>query len=240
MKIRNLAATAAFAASIVTVSAGTVYADPAPGAAPSVSAQQDAPAAINWDARVVDKSIVIKTDLGSLAERDGQFLVLDPNGTVMAGLPLSYFRDGKKFPIVAQIDNNTATLTPSADPATAQPADMPINPVDAQTDAAVDAALANAGGKFALAVGVGTLIGSIIGLVGGCVLGAVTVGALTAPIFFAGALGGCISGAGAGAALGAAIGAIALGVPVGIAAAIQFFQAINAPAPAAATPAPTN
>ncbi|MGY4098810.1 hypothetical protein ACW2Q0_04475 [Nocardia sp. R16R-3T] len=232
MKISKIAFTATLAAAALATSTGTVYADTTPEPTPGVAADSYAADAIHWEARVADKSVVIKTDLGSLATRNGQFLVLDPNGMVMAGLPLSYFMDGKQFPIAVQIDNNIATLTPSTDLATATPAEMPIKQIDAQTDAAVDAALANAGGKFALAAGVGTMIGSIIGLVGGCLLGAATVGAITFPIFFAGALGGCIAGGGAGAALGAVIGSIALGVPVGIAAAIQFFQTINTPAPA--------
>ncbi|WP_433521403.1 hypothetical protein ACQPZ2_29230 [Nocardia pseudovaccinii] len=225
MKMKALTIAAATLTAAVGITSGVAHAEPA--AAPIV----------HWTAKVVDKTIVVQTDSGSLTTRDGVFQVLDNNGAVVDGLPLSYFMDGKQFPIASRIDGNTATLTPSTDSATARPAEMPIKQVDAQADATVDQALGNAGGKFGLGVGVGTLVGGIIGLVGGCILGALTVGILTAPVFFAGALGGCISGAAIGAGLLAVIGGAVVGVPVGIGAALQFFQTIFAPAPAPAAPA---
>ncbi|MFI5784042.1 hypothetical protein [Nocardia sp. NPDC051570] len=190
---------------------------------------------IHWTADRVDNSVVVKIDAGSLAARDGQFQVLDAAGTVVAGLPLSYGMNGLEFPIAATIDGNTATLTPSTDPATATPVRM-LQPVDAQSD--FDSALSAAGTQFGLAVGVGALIGTIVGGIGGCVLGAIVPAALLTPIFFPGWIGGCLAGAAAGVALGAAAGTVLLGLPVGIASAIQFFQRLNTPQVPAPAPAP--
>ncbi|MFE2998889.1 hypothetical protein ACFXG4_28275 [Nocardia sp. NPDC059246] len=205
-------------------------AQPIPAPAGPVDAQQ---AGIPWTADRVGDSVVVKTDLGSLATDDGQFQVLDSTGKVVAGLPLSYDMRGLRFPIAAKIDGNTATLTPNTDPTAAAPVDMitlpadPLKPVDAQ----FDADLGRAAAQFGLATGVGTLLGTIVGLGGGCILGAVVGAALMTPIFVPGWVGSCIAGAAIGTALGAAAGIILLGVPVGIASAIQFFQMENAPAP---------
>lgn len=223
MKFRKFAATSVLVVAALTTATGAVH------AAPPAVEQADA-AVIHWDANVVGNSVVVTTDAGSLAARGNQFVVLDSAGTVLGGLPLAYQMNGLEFPVSAAIDGNTATLTPSTDPAVAHPVDMPLQSVDAQAD--FNSALSTASTQFGLATGVGTLIGGLVGLVGGCVLGALTVGALTAPIFFAGAPGGCIAGASVGVALGAAGGSLLVGVPVGIAAAVQFFQTINTPAPA--------
>ncbi|MFI5780798.1 hypothetical protein [Nocardia sp. NPDC051570] len=205
------------AAPVQPISAPITHTDLAPG--------------IHWTAKRDGNSVVVATDAGSLAARDGQFQVLDATGTVVAGLPLAYDINGSRFPIAATIDGNTATLTPSTDPAAAKPVQM-VTPVDAQAD--FDSALAAAGTQFGLATGVGALVGTIIGAVGGCVLGAIVPATLMTPIFVPGWVGGCIAGAAAGIALGAAAGTVLLGVPVGIASAIQFFQRLNTPS----TPAP--
>lgn len=230
MKVTRLSIPAIIAVAVMSATVGTVHAQPV--ITPFQEAPADATAlpGIHWEAEIVGRSVALRTDIGSLVAKDDQFQVVDPNGIVVAGFPLSYFMDGAQYPISAEIQGNEAILTPIMDPAAARTAEMPIKHVDAQTDMALGAAAT----QFGLASGVGSLIGTIIGLVGGCVLGALTVGALTAPIFFAGAPGGCIMGASIGVALGAAAGVIALGLPVGIAAAIQFFQTINAPAPAPA------
>ncbi|MGW4243016.1 hypothetical protein [Nocardia sp. NPDC004722] len=225
-KTTTLTAAAALAVAALTLSqpysnAGPAQQDPAPAAA-----TQAAPG-INWTANVVDKSVVVKTDVGSLAARDGQFQMLDGAGNVAAAFPLAYAFKGQQFPIAAKIDGNTATLTPSTDPATAKPVAMLEN-IDAQAD--FDSALGAAGTQFGLATGLGTLVGTLIGGVGGCVLGAIVPAALMTPIFVPGWVGGCLAGGAAGAALGAAAGTVLLGVPVGIASAIQFFQRINTPA----------
>ena len=193
--------------------------------------------AIGWTANRVGDSVIVNTDLGSLTTRDGQLQVLDPHGTVVAGMPLAYQFNGKQFPIAARVQGNTATLTPNTDPSAGTPVDMPavappglLAPVDAQSD--FDTNVGRAANQFGLASGTGALIGTIVGGIGGCVAGALVGAALMTPIFVPGWVGSCIAGAAAGIALGAAAGTVLLGVPVGIASAIQFFQLQNAPKPA--------
>ncbi|WP_225724577.1 MULTISPECIES: hypothetical protein [unclassified Nocardia] len=223
MKLQKFAAASLLCIAAVGITSGTAYADPTPNA----TLQTDIAPGVHWTANVVDKSVVLKTDAGSLTTQGTQFQVLDNQGHLIAGMPLTYLKDGKEWPIAARIDGNTATLTPSTNPAEAHAATM-LKPVDAKPIGGVDfnTALSNAGTEFGLATGVGTLIGTIIGGALGCVAGAVVGAALMPPIFLPGAAGGCLAGIVAGVALGAAAGMIAFGVPVGIAAAIQFYQSV--------------
>ncbi|SUA44808.1 hypothetical protein [Nocardia africana] len=192
--------------------------------------------AIHWTAKRVGESVSVTTDLGSLTTRDGELQVLDSQGTIVAGLPLAYQFDGKQFPIAAEVNGNTATLTPNTTPAAGTPLAMPaalppglLEHVDAQSD--FDNNVSRAANQFGLATGAGALIGTIVGGAGGCVAGAVVGAALMTPIFVPGWVGSCIAGAAAGVALGAAAGTVLLGVPVGIASAIQFFQLQTTPKP---------
>ncbi|MFJ9371603.1 hypothetical protein ACIRRA_45475 [Nocardia sp. NPDC101769] len=239
----TVAALVAGAAGLAMPTVNAAPAQPDPATATHADNQQPG---IHWTADRVGDSVIVKTDLGSLATNNGQFQILDAGGTVVANLPLAYQFQGKQFPIAAQVAGNTATLTPSADPAVATAVDMPATlppelakPVDAQSD--LDANMSRLGTQFGLATGIGTLIGTIVGGIGGCVAGALVGAALMTPIFVPGWVGGCIAGAAAGTALGAAAGTVLLGVPVGIASAIQFFQLQNTPKPAAdQAPAPAN
>ncbi|WP_405165907.1 hypothetical protein OG203_12960 [Nocardia sp. NBC_01499] len=187
------------------------------------TARADAdPAGIHYTARASTDSMILTTDAGSLDTADDRLEIRDDNGNLMAAFPLGYYRDNQRWPIAARIDGNTATLTPSVDPASATPAP---GTTDQLNDIALDpqspafgAALSN----FSTIVGIGTALGTIIGtLVGaslGCLLGGLLVGgAATVPTFGAltipGFLGGCIVTAIPGAALGAIVGTIVFGVP---------------------------
>ncbi|WP_334026158.1 hypothetical protein [Nocardia terpenica] len=231
--MRNFITCAAAVALTAAAFGCTMLASDAAAAQPNTAsiAHTDVAPGIHWTAHRVGDSVVLKTDAGSLAARDGQFQVLDTSGAVVVELPLSYGFKGLEYPIAATIDGNTATLTPSTDPAAATPVQM-VTPIDAQSD--FDSALSAAGTQFGLATGAGALIGTIVGGIGGCVLGAIVPATLMTPIFVPGWVGGCLAGAAAGIALGAAAGTILMGVPVGITSAIQFFQRLNTP------PAPTN
>ncbi|WP_063043846.1 hypothetical protein [Nocardia pseudovaccinii] len=240
MKLKNLAAVSTFTALTVGLTAGMACADPgpaAPPASPSSGIRTDILPGIHYTSSIVDGSVVVKTDGGSFTTSGNQFQVLDGQGNLVAGFPLTYRKDAKDWPIAARIDGNTATFTPSTDPATARaaaPVDLP-KPVASQEQWAT--AMATAATEFGIAISVGTLIGTLIGAPLGCVAGALTVGTITFPVFFAGALGGCLAGAATGAALGTAAGVILLGVPVGIAALIDFYNQVNAPDPTVGAPA---
>ncbi|WP_328394263.1 hypothetical protein [Nocardia sp. NBC_00416] len=217
MKLRKFAAVSALVAVAMGVGAGTSYAQPAAVDNPD----------IHYTADVVDKSVVVRTDSGSLTTENDQLQVRDNYGNVVAGFPLSYLRDGLEYPIAAVADGaNAVTLTPSVDPAAAAPAPM-LHDVASQED--TDNALSNASTEFALATGVGTLVGTVIGLAGGCVLGAI---AGTPFLVIPGWIGGCLSGAAIGAPLGAAAGLVTVGGVAGIAVAVEYFNRINAPAAA--------
>ncbi|MFI9509770.1 hypothetical protein [Nocardia sp. NPDC052566] len=224
MQIKKFAAASMLVIAAVGISSGTAYAQPAPAPAPGTTIQTDILPGIHYTANVVDNSVVLKTDAGSLTTQGTQFQVLDNAGNMVAGVPLTYLKDGMEWPIAAQIDGNTATFTPSTDPATAHPATM-LKPVDAKTIGSVDfnTALGLAATQFGLATAIGTLVGTIVGAVLGCVAGAI-VG--MPALFLGGPIGMCIAGASAGIALGAAAGMVIVGVPVGIASAIQFFSTV--------------
>ncbi|WP_063064621.1 hypothetical protein [Nocardia violaceofusca] len=230
MKTRTtLAFGAAVTITTLTIAGGVAHADvPAGTPQPSTTVATDVGPGIHYTADVVDHSVVLRTDAGRLNVRGNQFEILDDNGNLVAGLPLTYKLDQKDWPIAAQVDGRTAVLTPSRNPADAVASTTPdLTPVDAQSD--FNDAIGVAANQIGLATGVGVLVGTAAGLGIGCVAGALVGAALMPPIFFAGAPGGCLAGAAAGAALGAAAGTVILGGPVAIASAIQFFNTINKP-----------
>lgn len=128
---------------------------------------------LNYTASVVDRSVVLTTDLGSLTVLGSQFQVLDPAGNIVGGIPLTYQRDGKDWPIAAKVDGRTATLTPSTDPADARPTttEPVLKDIDAASDALLNGAITNAFMQLSLGVALGTLIGTAIGAGIGCVAG---------------------------------------------------------------------
>ncbi|TQF73276.1 hypothetical protein FK531_07045 [Rhodococcus spelaei] len=244
MKIKKLAATAAVVVAATGITAATAGAAPARTDRPDNSTvSADVLPGIHYKAALVDKSVVLTTDTGSLTVRGDQFQVLDGSGTLVAGVPLTYQRDGRQWPIAARIDGNTATLTPSTDPAVARPLEntwLPLRSIDATKDANFNQALTNFGAEVSLGVAIGSLIGTAVGagigcIAGGAILGAgatvATIGTLTVP----GAIGGCLVTGAAAGAIGAVAGTILVGGPVAIVSGIQFANDLNtppAPAPA--------
>jgi hypothetical protein len=234
MTIRSIMTTAALTLTAIGTAAGAASAAPPTPGSPNTTERTDVAPGIHYTAGIVDQSVMLRTDAGSLTTRSAQFQVLDEGGNLVTGFPLTYQRDGKDWPIAVQIDGNTAALTLSTDPATAVASRTPMaHPVDAQTD--FNNAIGVAANNMGLATAVGALGGTIVGGCVGGVAGAVVGAALMPPIFLPGAAGGCLAGAAAGIALGAATGTVLLGVPVGIASAIQFFNTINTPTAPAST-----
>ncbi|MFI5780559.1 hypothetical protein [Nocardia sp. NPDC051570] len=241
MRFTKLAATSALVIAAVGISAGTAYADVPSTPASNSTLQTDLLPGIHYKASLVDHSVVVSTDSGSMAARDGQFQFLDGSGQVVAALPLSYQRGGQSFPIAAAVDGHTATLTPSTDPAQATPvaAQVPdLRNVDATANPNFNQAVSNLSSEVAIGVAIGTLIGTAIGAGIGCIAGgvvagaagaAVTIGTLAVPA----ALGGCLVTGAALAAIGAVAGTIIIGGPVTAVALFQFFADLATP------PAPT-
>lgn len=227
--IKKVAATSMLAMTALAIASGTAYADPAPGA-PNATVQTDILPGIHYTANVVDNSVVIRTDGGSLTTQGTQFQVLDGQGRMVAGIPLTYQRDDKEWPIAARIEGNVATLTPATDPSSATQlhnADLPLRPVASEAD--ILTALGIAATEIGLAMAIGTLLGTLVGGGAGCVAGAVLGAAIVPPLFLPGAAGGCLAGFVAGGTLGAMVGTLVFGIPVATVAAFQFFGALNAP-----------
>ncbi|MGV9823445.1 hypothetical protein [Nocardia xishanensis] len=224
------------ATTTLALAGGTANANPANQGDNSVLT---APVArgINYTASVVDRSVVLSTDLGSLTVQGNQFQILDMAGNIIGGIPLTYQRDGKDWPIAAKIDGRTATLTPSTDPADARPTSTEpvLKDVDAASDALFNLAATNAFMQLSLGVSLGTLIGTAIGAGIGCIAGGAAVGAAAAVptiglLAIPGFLGGCIVTAAATGPIGGMIGMVTVGVPAAIAAAIQFYNTVSKPA----------
>ncbi|MFD9664286.1 hypothetical protein ACFWAY_22110 [Rhodococcus sp. NPDC059968] len=238
MKIAYLTTTVALALTTTFVAAGTVHA--APGVEPPSDShvQTDILPGIHYQASIVDHSVVLTTDAGTLTTQDNQFQVLDAAGNLVAGVPLTYQRDNKEWPIAAQINGNTATLTPSTNPASATPLNDTALPL---TNVALDVqspefslALINFGTEVALGVTLGSLIGTAIGAGIGCIAGGALIGSAVAvpsigTLAVPGFLGGCLVTGAAAGAIGAVAGTIIVGGPVAVASAFQFYDAITAP-----------
>ncbi|WP_327143572.1 hypothetical protein [Nocardia sp. NBC_01327] len=226
--MKKFAATAALTIAAVAVASGTAAADVSVAAdRPGATVSTDVLPGIHYTANVVDHSVVLRTDAGRLTVRGAQLEVLDAQGNLALGMPLTYRLDQKDWPIAAQIDadGRTVTLTPSTDPAAAA-AVTEAKPIFSQDD--FNDALSVAGTQIGLATAIGGMVGAAIGLAGGCVAGAVVGTTLMPPAFLVGAPGGCIAGAGVGAGLGTAIGTLAVGIPVTVVSVIQVINTLNA------------
>lgn len=177
---------------------------------------------IGYSAQIVGDHVVLKTDIGSLRTSDGQFQIVDNTGKVAASIPLAYNLNDKQFPINADINGRTATLTPVRNAAAAEPVKV-SDAVRKQVAAPATReqrdiqAMQTLSQSINTASAVGGLIGTIVGGIIGCVVGL--------PAFVAGCLPGLVTGAG----IGGVVGTIVVGGPVLIGAAIQFFNTINSP-----------
>ncbi|MEV5647762.1 hypothetical protein AB0L57_05850 [Nocardia sp. NPDC052254] len=229
MKMRNFAVATATAVTALTVTAGTVQADP--------GAESDA---VNYRATTTEKSTIISTDAGSLDAENGVFRIKAGDGTTVAGTELTFRVDDFEFPIAADISGRNATLTPQFDLAHAlyKPVDLPYQdsapwktPYDRE-----QAAWTRLTSTLTAGATVGTLVGGLTGGAVGCLLGGIagaTVAAAAIVGLFGGflpaALVGCLGGIVAVGALGTLAGQLLVTAPVAVIAAIQYFTTNNAP-----------
>lgn len=224
MRMRKFVATSAMLTAALGITAGTAGAAP-PAQPTEISSLHGAVApGIGYSVSAADRSVVLRTAAGRLTTRGNVFEVLDNSGKLITGIPLTYQRDGKEWPIAAKVDGNTATLIPSTDPAEA----VPLEPVSMDD---YNSALSQSSVEIGLAWAVASVLGTVIGGGIGCVVGALVGTTLMPVIFIAGPIGGCLAGIVAGSALGGVVGNLILGVPVTIGSAINFFNTINRPKP---------
>uniref|UniRef100_UPI003F4998E5 hypothetical protein n=1 Tax=Nocardia suismassiliense TaxID=2077092 RepID=UPI003F4998E5 len=231
--------------STAVVSVGVIAALIAtPTAAGVASAQPDqepasidvAPSALHYEAEIVDRSVVLRIDSGSLIVAGGNLQVLAPSGQRVAAFPVSYQRDGRTYSVATQTAGTTAILTPSTDTAASKPAehnpiplrDIAIDPQSAEFNRAV----ANFQLQSGLGISLGALVGTIIGATIGCIAGGAAVGAAVGvptigTLAIPGFLGGCLVTGAALGAIGAVAGTVLIGGPVALAAALLFVGALG-------------
>ncbi|WP_067535529.1 hypothetical protein [Nocardia crassostreae] len=234
MRIRTILLTAATTVAAVLGGSATGLAEsPQPAAADIGS--------VRGEARIVDRKVVLHTELGTLRGTGEQLQILDPQGTMVGAIPLTITRGDTAYPIDAHIDGGDATLTPRLDRARPLTDAERHSIAEAQAIAAADGpedrfntAMGNVNNELTVALAVGTLLGAIIGGPIGCVAlgllglggGAVlTAGAMALPA----AIVGCLTGAVTGAGMGVIVFNLLIGVPALIASAVHFFNVMNAP-----------
>ncbi|MEV0249948.1 hypothetical protein AB0H76_25330 [Nocardia sp. NPDC050712] len=236
MLMRKFAATSALLIAAMGVTAGTVNAAPA---------DQSSAEAINFSAKATETQSIITIDAGALVVEDDALKIKAADGTTVAGTPLKFQLDDFELPIVADISDRTATLTPQLDVSKAvyKPVALPFEdkaPWKNEYDRE-QAAWSRLTSTISMGATVGTLVGGLGGAAIGCVLGGIlgttvalgTIVGLFGP-FVPAALAGCIGGIALVGAVGTVLGQIFITGPVAIGAAIQYFATINAPAPAPA------
>ncbi|MFE3254327.1 hypothetical protein ACFXPS_05920 [Nocardia sp. NPDC059091] len=233
MKMHTVVPAAAMLAATLIAAATPAAADPT--ASPDTPSVGLAPA-VHYTAYQSGPSALISTDSGSLTIEGGRFQIRAATGEVLGSIPLEFNLDDIALPIDAHIDGNTATLTPSLDPARAhyKPAALPFED-QAPFKTPYDREVA-AWGRLASTVTTAAAGGAMVGAIGagliGCLLGGATAGLATGPVamlFGAGPLAGCLIGAAALAPVGVLGGAIFVGAPIAAAAVIQYFATVNAP-----------
>ncbi|WP_227981119.1 hypothetical protein [Nocardia spumae] len=242
MKNARIATSVVAGTAMVVLACGSAHA--APGApTPTPPIEVDIAPGIHYRGSAADHSVVVDTPVGSLTTRGGDFQVLDHQGSLVAGTPITA-PDAAQPEDTAPSTDTAAVRAPRADITTSsmassqttQAVDAPVDEPSQQAhnvDASADftGALGVAATQFGLATGVGTLAGGVIGMGVGCVAGALTGGFVaipTGPIAAPAAALGCVMGASVGAGLGGVTGAAVLGIPVGIASAVQMYNTLHA------------
>ncbi|MFD3427339.1 hypothetical protein [Nocardia fluminea] len=226
-------AASALLATTVCIAAGTA------SAAPNTESR------INYTLSTTERSTLLSTDAGSMIVENGVLAIKASNGTVLGGTELSFRVDDFVFPIAAEVNDRTATLTPQFDLAHAayKPVALPYEnqaPWKSEYERE-QAAWSRLTSTITLGATVGTTVGGLGGAAIGCVLGGIA-GATVASATIIGLFGafipaaalGCIGGIVAIGAIGTVLGQLFVTAPVAIMAAVQYFTTINAPAPAPA------
>lgn len=226
-------AASALLATALAVPVGTAAAAPAEAGA------------IHYTLSATDRSMLLRTDAGSITADNGVLAIETTGGKVLGGTELSFRVDDFTFPITAEIKDRTATLTPRFDleHAVYQPVALPYEdqaPWKTQYERE-QAAWSRLSSTITAGATIGTTVGGIGGAAIGCVLGGIA-GATIASASIIGLFGpfipaaavGCIGGIVAIGAVGTLLGQLLVTAPVVIMAAVQYFTTINSPMPAPA------
>ena len=222
--LRALTGSALLVVAALGVSAGTAHAAPV--------AQQES-SGIGYEAHAEGTSVITTIDAGAFRVTDtGDAIeMVDDSGNVVAALPLTIRIEDAVYPIDADLDGRTATLTPHVPEDVASSLkSVAQSGFDTQKERD-DSALAD----FNSYLGYATLIG---GLVFGVILGAVglAVGCGLLAVTVVGTPVGCLGGLLAGFAAGGLAGTIFVGGAALVILGIQYLVTINTPF---VPPAPT-
>lgn len=221
MSVFKKAAVAVLAVAAVSASTAIASADPS--------------ADVNYEAKVVDRSVVTTIDTGAFKiSGDGTSVALqDRTGVDLVSLPLAYNLGDVQFPFERTIseDGKTLTLTPITDPAQAIPKPETATktaewkPVASPQEN--ERAMAYFQSQMGLGTQVGSLLGTIVGAGIGCAIGApLALTGIGLPAGVALCLGGLATGAGIGGVAGTILG----GGGTAIVAGIDLLNTMNAPA----------
>ncbi|WP_068278569.1 hypothetical protein [Aldersonia kunmingensis] len=247
MRIKSAAATAVLAAVAVAVTAGTANAAPSP-AVPAQSAQPAPQASeVSYEVTKSGDAAVLNIFGGKIQQLDSQLVISDAADHQIAVLPLRVQIDDMAYPVAAQVDGSTATLTPSkvAGERVAAPVSqnqvIPVQQAAAQGGESFMPRDAQALGAFAQRAGVGTAVSAVLGAVlgagTGCLMGAAVGATLTSPLipllvpFVGGAIAGCLVGMALMGPVGSIVGTVFAGGPIIAFSAFQYFSTILAPCP---------
>jgi hypothetical protein len=218
--VRNLRAVTGAAFLVVAalgISAGTAHTAPL--------AQRDS-FDIGYEAHAEGESVVTSIDAGAfrITETREAIEVVDDSGKVVAALPLTIRVGDAVYPIDADLDGRTVTLTPQVPAGVASSLKSVAQDGFDTQEERDDSALADFNSYLGYATLIGGLIfGVIFGAVGlavGCGLFAVTV--IGTPV-------GCLGGLLAGFAAGGLAGTIFVGGAALVILGIQYLVTINTP-----------
>ncbi|MFC4123348.1 hypothetical protein [Nocardia rhizosphaerae] len=234
MKMSTTLATAAMTALALCVGAGTGNAEPAP-------AQTE----VRYEVSRSGDAAVVTTGDGKLRVVDDQLVLTTTDDVPVAALPLSYRMDDQLFPITAEIDGDTATLTPVRTGGTQVAAATDLVAPDAAAQQIAEsftprdqAALGVLAQRLGIGSAVAAIIGAVVGGGIGCLVGGAAGAVIASPVIvllapWVGAtVAGCVLGAATLGAVGTMAGLITVGGPLALFSAYQYFSTILAPCPA--------
>ncbi|GAB4588182.1 hypothetical protein [Nocardia sp. IFM 10818] len=242
MRIRTIIVTTAVTIAAVLGTQAASLAQPPRSPQPATAVENGR---VSGEARIVDRKVVLRTDIGSLRSTGDQLQIVGPDDVVVGVIPLTIARGDTAYPIDAHIDGTTATLTPRLDRGRAV-TDAERHEMAAAQAIAADSpedrfntAMGNVNNELTVALAVGTLLGAIVGAPLGCVvLGLLGLTAAGFPSAFTlalpGAVVGCLTGAATGAGMGVVVFNLLIGVPALIASAVHFYNVMTAPPAVAA------
>jgi len=176
VKLHKTAAVSVLAIAALGVATGTAYAEPGP---------PPAPGAIHYQTQIGANGTSVDTvlDAGTFRVAGNVVDVVDPAGTTVGTVPLTYRVAGVDVPLVPSVDGGTLTLTPAI-PAQGVGA---LNNVDARQDAysnmisEIEKGWLGGGQMNAqIGAGVGAVVGCVLFLFVGCIPGAAIGGAIGA------------------------------------------------------------